>query len=208
MRSPLFHARSNGQAERFVDSEEIPAKLKTPCTSTPGQLSPAELFLGRQIRATLTSLKETTKYQKMESQFNREHGAREIVRDWRASLNLQLPFWTQAIYLGTRNSRFRRVLYNVLKEKGQVWKKKTDKSSKQLECGESCKLDRKKIPLTDEHEHFMDIARAKIDCKDRKKLSFTLSFFRTLQSDFPRQGNAKRISHESNDYVENRLEKR
>ncbi|KHJ86137.1 hypothetical protein OESDEN_14121 [Oesophagostomum dentatum] len=55
---------------------------RTPGTSVPGSLSPAEIFLGRQIRTLLKLLKEPikekrTRNKKMEKQFNRHHGAQE-----------------------------------------------------------------------------------------------------------------------------------
>ncbi|KAK6032868.1 tRNA ligase class I, partial [Ostertagia ostertagi] len=108
---------------------DIECYRRTPCTSTPGQLSPAELFLGRQIRTTLTLLKETTegeKDQEMQkwksnSTVTTEH--EKIVQDWRTSLDSRLSPWTQAWIMAHVKSRFGRVLYDVLTEEGQLWRR-------------------------------------------------------------------------------------
>ncbi|KAK6762016.1 hypothetical protein RB195_022926 [Necator americanus] len=100
VRSPPFHLQSNGQVERFVDTlkrtlqkikeggtskklaEFLQCYRRTPCASTPGHLSPAEVFLRRQLRMSLTLLKESAKEEgtgnvEIEEQFNRRHGAQK-----------------------------------------------------------------------------------------------------------------------------------
>uniref|UniRef100_A0A0N4WFH5 RNA-directed DNA polymerase n=1 Tax=Haemonchus placei TaxID=6290 RepID=A0A0N4WFH5_HAEPC len=94
-----FHPQSNGQAERFVDTlkrtllkrrEErsqnprvFKMLSKELCTINSERLSSEELFLGRQLRTTLTLLKEEIRNEKgsrktrMERQCNLHHGARE-----------------------------------------------------------------------------------------------------------------------------------
>ncbi|KAK6014818.1 hypothetical protein OSTOST_19790 [Ostertagia ostertagi] len=76
---------------------------RTPCTSTPGQLSPAELFLGRQIRTTLTLLKETTegeKDQEMQKWKSNSTVTTEHVKDRTRSEN---QFGFETIVLDTSN---------------------------------------------------------------------------------------------------------
>uniref|UniRef100_W6NYA7 Integrase domain containing protein n=1 Tax=Haemonchus contortus TaxID=6289 RepID=W6NYA7_HAECO len=148
IRSPPFHPQSNGQAKRFVDTlkralfkskggeksellaEFLKCYRRTPCTTTPKQLSPAELFLGRQLRTTLTLLKEEIRNEKgsrktrMERQYNLHHGARErsyqiedpvYIRNYRPGQQKWIPAHVK--------SRYGRVLYDVLTEDGQLWRR-------------------------------------------------------------------------------------
>ncbi|KAK6019330.1 hypothetical protein OSTOST_15039, partial [Ostertagia ostertagi] len=129
-------------------------KAKTPCTSTPAQLSPAELFLGRQIRTTLTLLEETTeggkgpRNAKMETQFNRHHGARE------RSYKIGEPVWIRDYRPGHKpwimahvKSRVGRVLYDVLTEQGQLWRRHAN----QMRARPKENATDEEIPTTDEH---------------------------------------------------------
>jgi len=101
--SPVGHPQSNGRAEKAVDSVKRAIKKGRenwrtelynflhshryiPNPDNPEGKSPAELFLGRKIRSSLTALLPTSPSsgppckaiaKKMEHQFNRHHGARK-----------------------------------------------------------------------------------------------------------------------------------
>jgi hypothetical protein len=99
-RSPPFHLQSYGQVGRFVDEFKRALKMmkgdgtaseilqtilftyrKRPCPSSPNPRSPAENFIGRPLRSTLTRLntfgakEEGVKDRKMEQQFENQFGA-------------------------------------------------------------------------------------------------------------------------------------
>lgn len=104
--SAVNHPQSNGQAERMIDTikraiAKDPSNWKkalyeflysyryTPCASTPGGKSPAELFFGRQINSSFTKLFSNYKKEEaipsdlvqkqshMENQFAKHHGAHQ-----------------------------------------------------------------------------------------------------------------------------------
>lgn len=145
VRSPPYHPQSNGQAERFVDTFKRAllkargeGKIKeilddfllvyrtTPNPSAPNKLSPAEIMFGRKVKTALDAIKPKQngvgrRNQKMESQFNRHHGAKSrifrdnqkvYVRDFRYSP----PKWTSGRILGRRGN----VMY-VVEVEGQKW---------------------------------------------------------------------------------------
>ncbi|KAK6034809.1 hypothetical protein COOONC_27689 [Cooperia oncophora] len=61
-RQGIQHVQSSTQIERerkVGDTEFLKCYRRAPSTSTSGQVSPAELFLGHQIRTNLTLLNET-----------------------------------------------------------------------------------------------------------------------------------------------------
>ncbi|WKY00905.1 hypothetical protein Q1695_015148 [Nippostrongylus brasiliensis] len=154
VRTPPFHPQSNGQVERFVDTfkralqklrgegtiqESIQTFLfnyrRTPCPSVPGGRSPAEVFLGRRLRSTLTMLKpnktEVRRHdEKMEEQFNLHHGARERtfepgdpvwVRDYRDGH----PKWTPGQILNKHG----RCVYDITVQ-NQIWRRQANQLRK------------------------------------------------------------------------------
>ncbi|PIC43759.1 hypothetical protein B9Z55_004376 [Caenorhabditis nigoni] len=146
LRSPPFHPQSNGQAERFVDTiKRGLGKLKgeettdtalyvflqnyrsTPCSSSPDGSTPAQNFIGRNIRTFLNQLLPKDQLPnshdtEMEKQFNKQHGARSrsyqvgekvYVKNYR---NINTATWIS----GTIQKRIGRTLYRVL-VKDAVW---------------------------------------------------------------------------------------
>ncbi|PIC43510.1 hypothetical protein B9Z55_004221 [Caenorhabditis nigoni] len=146
LRSPPFHPQSNGQAERFVDTiKRGLGKLKgeettdtalyvflqnyrsTPCSSSPDGSTPAQNFIGRNIRTFLDQLLPKDQLPnshdtEMEKQFNKQHGARSrsyqvgekvYVKNYR---NINTATWIS----GTIQKRIGRTLYRVL-VKDAVW---------------------------------------------------------------------------------------
>ncbi|PIO72744.1 integrase core domain protein [Teladorsagia circumcincta] len=150
LRSPPFHPQSNGQAERFVDTfKRTLQKLKgegttqealqkflfnyrrTPCSTLSGQ-SPAEVFLGRRLRSTLTLLKpseptiELRRNQKMEAQFNKHHAARPKMFEpddlvWTRDYRAGYPRWAK----GRIRLRHGQCIYDVEVD-GQLWRRQAN----------------------------------------------------------------------------------
>ena len=164
IRSPPFHPQSNGQAERFVDtfkralkkmkgegttSEILQTFLftyrKTPCPSSPNHRSPAENFIGRPLRSTLTRLntfgakEEGMKDKKMEQQFKNQFGAKKrsfevgnlvYARDFRSGA---AP-WTP----GKVTTRIGRTIYEVEVD-GGVWKRHANQLRQRMQPEEEGK---------------------------------------------------------------------
>ncbi|KAK6027902.1 hypothetical protein OSTOST_06063, partial [Ostertagia ostertagi] len=149
MKSPPFHPQSNGQAERFVDTfkrnfEKMKGRLspaealqkflqtyrRTPCSSTPEGKSPAEVFLGREIRTRLSLLKpnvttnDSIRNHTMEEQYNRHRSSTEGVQRWATWYGaidysfIRKPKQAQGRVLKRYGNR----LYDVLID-GQIWKR-------------------------------------------------------------------------------------
>ena len=159
VKSPPFHPQSNGQAERFVDTfKRALIKLRdegtskqslqtflfsyriTPCASSPGGRSPAENFIGRQLRSVLDGLKphnnkSNIQTNNMEKQFNRHHGARPrhlqpgdlvFVRDYRAGPTN----WTPGRVLRRKG----RVLYDIAVH-GKTWSRHVNQLRQRIGTG-------------------------------------------------------------------------
>ncbi|XP_062551039.1 uncharacterized protein K02A2.6-like [Armigeres subalbatus] len=100
LKTAPFHPQSNGQAERFVDTFKRTVKKiqagdldealdiflscyrSTPCKSTPGGKSPAEILIGRPMRTSLELLRPPSKFSNatnsnQDRQFNKKHGAKD-----------------------------------------------------------------------------------------------------------------------------------
>uniref|UniRef100_A0A7I4Y456 Uncharacterized protein n=1 Tax=Haemonchus contortus TaxID=6289 RepID=A0A7I4Y456_HAECO len=102
---------------------------KTPCPSSPGEQSPAELLLGRQIRTRHNPLKPCAitnprkRNQKMEEQYNRHHGARQNqfnIRDfvWTQDYRSGWPKQTPGQVLQRNGDR----LYDIAVN-GEIWRR-------------------------------------------------------------------------------------
>ncbi|XP_037036075.1 uncharacterized protein K02A2.6-like [Bradysia coprophila] len=147
IRTPVYHAQSNGQAERFVDTfkralkkakgeESIPNVLQTflqryrmtPNAQLPANCSPAEVMLGRKIHSTLDLVKPRAKFDivrdsKMEHQFNVKHGAKNRIfypnqKVYIRDFRDKKIIWTPAVII----ERSGTVVYNVECD-GNIWRR-------------------------------------------------------------------------------------
>ncbi|KAK6025105.1 hypothetical protein OSTOST_09007 [Ostertagia ostertagi] len=103
---------------------------RTPCTSIPGQLSPAELFRGRQIKTTLTLLKETTEGEKRTKKCKNGKAIqpspvapKKIVQIEETSLDSRLSSWTQAMDPGTCEESLWTSSVRRSDGEGQLWRR-------------------------------------------------------------------------------------
>lgn len=154
IKTPPFHPQSNGQAERFVDTmkralvkaegeENVHTILQTflktyrttPNTAIPNNASPAVMMFGRNIRTTLSMVKETPDQPKirrqpsMEVQFNRQHGAIQhkeyYIADRVYVYDYTVPnkrSWVLATILEKVGS----MIYIVRTDNNKVWKRHTN----------------------------------------------------------------------------------
>lgn len=147
IRSPPYHAQSNGQAERFVDTfkralkkakgeESIPNVLQTflqryrmtPNAQLPNDCSPAEIMIGRKMKSTLDLVKPKVKFDvirdgKMENQFNAHHGAKHRVfhpnqKVYVRDFRGKKVIWSPAVIIERSGS----VVYNVECD-GNIWRR-------------------------------------------------------------------------------------
>ncbi|KAK6763960.1 hypothetical protein RB195_024335 [Necator americanus] len=193
VRSPPFHPQSNGQVERFVDtlkrtlqkikeggtSEKLAEFLqcyrRTPCASTLGHLSPADVFLGRQLRTSLTLLIESAKEEgtrnvEIEEQFNRHHGAQKRsyqeelvwVRDYRPGHEKWIPARVK--------NRYGRAVYDVLTEEDDLWKRHANQMRGEKHRRVSCeRSEASKMPFNQEDRRYHGMARTIADINDNVK---------------------------------------
>ncbi|KAK6761473.1 hypothetical protein RB195_022516 [Necator americanus] len=161
-------------------SEELAEFLqwyrRTPCAPTPGHLSPAEVFLGRQLRTSLTLLKESakegTRSVEIEEQFNRHHGAQkrsyhqeELVwaRDYRPGHEK----WTSARV----KNRYGRAVYDVLTEEDDLWKRHDGnqmrgEKHRRISCE---KTKASKMPFNQDERRYHGMARTIADVNNNVK---------------------------------------
>ncbi|RCN46304.1 hypothetical protein ANCCAN_07694 [Ancylostoma caninum] len=146
---------------------------RTPCASTPGHLSPAEIFLGRQMRTPLTLLKETAKEEgthnvRMEEQFNRHHGAQErsyhredrvYVRDYRPGREKWIPARVK--------QRYGRAVSDMLTEGGDLWRRHANQMRGEEQHWVSCEnTDAFDLPFHQENRRYKDMGETITDVED------------------------------------------
>lgn len=157
VRSPPYHPQSNGQAERFVDTfKRTLLKLKgegtlkenletfllsyrsTPNAALAETKTPAEALMGRRLRTPLDLMRPSTNFvrrsSKMESQFNRHHGARRRIFQRGDLVYVKLYRNNSSAWAPGRIKRRRgRVLYEV-EVNGVVHKRHTNQLRSRMDA--------------------------------------------------------------------------
>ncbi|KAK6743719.1 hypothetical protein RB195_010799 [Necator americanus] len=166
--------KEGGTSEKLA--EFLQCYRRTPCASTPGHLSPAEVFLGRQLRTSLTLLKESAKEEgtrnvEIEEQFNRHHGAQKRsyhqeelvwVRDYRPGHEKWIPARVK--------NRYGRAVYDVLTEEDDLWKRHANQMRGEKHQRVSCeRTEASKMPFNQEDRRYHGMARTIVDINDNVK---------------------------------------
>lgn len=149
IRSPPFHPQSNGQAERFVDTMKraltkaegedsaqtvlqtfLKVYRSTPNASLPNNATPASLMLGRNIRTTLSLVKETKPEMPTEDRHVKyQLGDQVYVYDY-STPNKRL--WIEATIVKSLGA----VTYNVRTKDNKIWKRHNNQIRKRFHQNE------------------------------------------------------------------------